>query len=326
MYFGTGGPPAVLRGIREVLNSIVGLAPRDYAGPITLSLKKTGEIAIHFPNLLIHAFAPETVNAWSSLLWQQTPLCNVAFLAAYSDKFIIESGDAKTQAVWRFNDAGVQTNCGGNQTTPHLRFTFRPIDDYGRGLTDDHAYQLGAMLKDLSALRPGLSTRLSVARWPHEVRYYYAQGLRSLLFEEDFARYSLHPECIEFKGEKAGMRVEGCLRFVHAGNPLVRNWVNLHPTQGGAHLTGLGKALTKIFPDAKGGCRTARFITNSNTGAMVKIPHSFIGALVLETEDPRYEGPTKDILLGDEIKEFVREVALQQIPPQWKKLREAKIL
>jgi DNA gyrase/topoisomerase IV subunit B len=329
MYFGQSGPPAVLSGIREVLSVVLSLAPRGYAGPVTIILKSSGQISIEFPNLALSAFDPETVEAWMGAFLSQATLpkahlYNVAFLAAYSEEFAIESGNLKTQATWRFNDSGVKTKRSRRRGFPHLRFTFRPINDYGRALTDDHVYQLGAMLKDLSTLRPGLGTRLCPARWPHELRYFYAHGLRSLLFEEDFARHSLHPACIQFQGEKPGMRVEGCLRFVHAGTPSVRNWVNLHPTQGGAHLTGLGKALTQIFPDARKGCRTARFITNSNIGTMVEVPHSFIGALVLETDDPRYEGPTKDILLGDDIEEFVCEVALQQIPPQWKKLRDAK--
>ena len=116
------------------------------------------------------------------------------------------------------------------------------------------------------------------------------------------------------------MKLDGCMRFLHAGTPRIRSYVNFSPVQGGAHLEGVGKALRATFAHATRGCRPLMFITNSNTGARVRVPHSFIGVLHLQTEDARFEGPTKDILLGDDVREFTYSVVLPKLK-EWQARR-----
>ena len=110
---------------------------------------------------------------------------------------------------------------------------------------------------------------------------------------------------LSFRRETKKMSVEGYLRIVHAGVPFAWNYVNFKPTQGGAHLEGFGAALRDVVPHSTHGCRELNFVTNPDTGAHIKVPHSFIGALHLRTSQPRFAGPTKDILMGDDVREFV---------------------
>jgi DNA gyrase/topoisomerase IV subunit B len=323
LYLGAAGTEAVSRAICEILQVIIIRAPKHYKGPVNVFVSQAGRISVHFTGLAMADLDPDHVQDWYGRFFSDRHLAMLPIALGFSDECSIESADGKRKALWKFSDeTGVVTKRTSRRGTPSLKISFTPVSDLGRSLTRDHLYGIGSMLKDLSLLRSGLGTALRADALAGELHYFHEQGLRSFLFEEDYARWSLHPECLSFKGRAQGMKVEGHLRFLHAGTPHVRNWVNLHPTQGGAHLEGLGDALGEMFPDADMGCRALQFITNSNIGAYVRLPHSFIGAVRVDLDDPRYDGPTKDILLGDDVRRFVRDAALEHLPEQWTRLRK----
>jgi hypothetical protein len=156
--------------------------------------------------------------------------------------------DFKRKAVF----SGFAPNSGPRRKSP-----FEPAwvgqagEDSGRGRP--RSKTLARPRNATEMLNPGLQTRLRVERTGAEAAHLYDKGLRSLLFEEDYARYPQHAGCLHFRGAIKGMKVEGALRLLHAGTPCVRTWVNYRATQGGAHLEGLGAALKDLFPDEKMG-------------------------------------------------------------------------
>ncbi len=118
------------------------------------------------------------------------------------------------------------------------------------------------------------------------------------------------------------MSVEGHLRFLHAGVPWVKTFVNYHPTQGGTDLEGLGQALRDLFPDCGKGCRVLTLVTNPDTGAKIRVPHSFIGVMHLQTTRPSYAGPTRDVLCDPEARAFVHQAASVPLREQWAALQK----
>jgi hypothetical protein len=44
----------------------------------------------------------------------------------------------------------------------------------------------------------------------------------------------------------------------------------------------------------------------------------------MRTEAPKFAGPTRDILVGDDIREFVHRIAAPQLLAQWRNHQEAK--
>ena len=325
MYFGVGGTDAIPHAVHYIVERVISLAPVRYRGPVSVFVAENGHVTAHFAGLRLSTLKPANVGHWTND-FHQARLWMIGAAVGFSEEFKIESSDGRRKATWRFTEkTGVRTNVSITQGEPAIRICFRPLATAAQGLTHEHFYSIAAMLKDLSLLRPGLAISLRADRLAGEISYFYQQGLRSLLSEEDYARWSLHRECISFTGEGDKMSVEGHLRFLHAGNPHVRSYVNFHPTQGGAHLEGLGMALQELFPDSARGCRVVSFVTNSNTGAQVKLPHSFIGALQLRFNDPRYDGPTKDILIGDDVREFVYRTAIAQLKQQWERLRKQRM-
>jgi len=63
------------------------------------------------------------------------------------------------------------------------------------------------------------------------------------------------------------------------------------------------------------------FMTNSDRRKFVRLPHAFVAALHVQMANPRFESPTRDILIADDVREFVRDTALSTLPAQWAALR-----
>lgn len=324
MYFGTQGSAAIPRMMRGLIDAVLASATAKYSGPISVSVTGRGRrqiISIEFGGLCSKIFSPARMDAsldtlLSSKGWE------IGAVAGASDQFILESCDGKKRARLAIRDGfRVSTKVTASARKPSLRVTFQPLVSVFNYLSHEGLYSIAGNLRDLSLLRRGTPTRFHADALDGELRYFYQHGLESLLFEDDYARWPLHPGCLSFKASSKDMSVEGHLRFLHAGVPFVQNYVNFHPTQGGAHLEGLGAALRELFPDNSRGCRQAPFVTNPDTGARIEVPHTFIGAMHLRTANPKYYGPTKDVLLGDEVCEFVRLAASEPLRQQWQALR-----
>jgi DNA gyrase/topoisomerase IV subunit B len=186
-------------------------------------------------------------------------------------------------------------------------------------------HRLAGILQEQAVLRPGLSILLSQHKPEMQCQWQYIEGLAGYLEELDHSRWPIHPGQIVVFAAEGGLKLELRLRFVHAGIPEVRNWVNFEPTQGGAHLEGFGDALQALFPEARTGCRVVNFVTNADSGASVKLPHPFIAALHLQMDAPKYEGPTRDILMDDGVRKFVREAICAVLPKQWEELKNRRV-
>jgi DNA gyrase/topoisomerase IV subunit B len=320
MYLGVGGPDAIPRVVQYIVQALCRIQAVPYRGPLTVSVNKGGTVIVESPNTSGGIFHPAAVGQWIDAMLDQK-WWMLAAACGFCERFEIHAADKQKIATLTFADnQGFITNISPQHGESFIRFVLEPSQPHFGGLNTAHLYAIAGMLKDVSLLHPGLATKLSGDWLQAELRYLYQEGFRSFLFEEDHSRFSISDDCVEFAHNRDEMKIAGCLRFVHAGNPHVRSYVNFLPTQGGAHLEGVGKALGEIFPDAKRGCRPLMFITNSNTGAHVHVPHSFIGVLHLQTDNPRFDGPTKDILLGDDVREFVYAAVLPKLS-EWQSRR-----
>lgn len=320
MYFGNEPVPRIFH---DLLDAILGHAPRHYPGPISVRVTKQGVITIHFAGLVSPFFKPAQLDSWLNRLcpgkyftWPILPV------AALSEIFRVESSTARQKAILTMRHGQrVNTDTRSASGASFLKVTYKADATIVGRLSQEELYNFSGRLRDLSLLRAGLATQFHADVLPGEIRYCYKSGLESYLFEEDYFRFSQHPGVISFKRRGNGMAVECALRFLHAGVPHVRSYVNYQPTQGGAHLEGLGLALNDLFPDSKWGCREVTFVTNPDTGAKVVLPRCFIG--IIHVQAPaRFSGPTKDILIGDEIRAFVHESANDPLREQWERLEK----
>lgn len=330
MYFGNGAPtliPAITIG---VLDGVLNLAHDDYKGPIKIDLRPTAGgqvITFLFSGAVSRELSPKHCATWVQLLAHQREgrtAWQIGCAACASHTFELGASDGKRMARLHIVEgARVSSTSKRSRGAPFLRIRFRPDAKIFGHITAHEVLKIAGAIRDHAALHPGLFISFKHNAFPGERGYYYPEGLKSLLFEADYQRHSLHLGCLSFQRRTKQMSVEGHLRMVHAGVPFVWNYVNFKPTQGGAHLEGLGDALRDLFPDSTRGCRELDFVTNSDTGTRIKVPHSFIGALHFQGP-ARYRGPTKDVLIGDDVREFVHKAASAALRRQWNDLEKRR--
>jgi DNA gyrase/topoisomerase IV subunit B len=306
-----------------LLEAVVDMAKVDYQGPIHVAVEDKGEghaILLHFSDLAISALSTGKLTKGGAMPWPNE-MAPFAFAVSASDRFAVASCDGtQTVTLKVANGVRVSTTRRAGRGRPFLKIRFVPAAASFPPLSPQQLYSIAGLLRDHSLLRPGLATRLTADVLAHGLSYYYRDGLKNFLLEEDHCRWPLHEGCLSFASSTKEMSVEGHLRFLHAGVPIMHSYVNGHRTMGGAHLEGLGMALSKMFPDSRRGCRCLEFVTNPDTGAKVKVPHSFLGAMQIRIRAPHYYGPTKDVLMGDDVREFVASAATKTLCEQWRAL------
>lgn len=320
MYFGCGGCEAIPKMVGYAVTSVLTNGADAWRGKLSISVKNTDvqRITVTFDGLLYDEFLPRKEVDWFGVLTSRgSHDWWLEIIAGASVEFAIESSDGVTCRRMEIRDEAEisEAICGGDGSV-YLKIIFSPAADVFKRCGYNEYYKITGWLRDMSMLRAGMTTRFAADDLEGEVGCHYRDGMRSYIMEADYARYSQHPECLHFAAIEKDMKVECYLRFVHTGTPYVKNFVNYYPTQGGSHLEGLGKALRKLFPDSTRGCRQSRFVTNPDTGKGVVIPRPFIGVMHLQLENPQYHGPTRDVLMRDEVSEFVYRAAAETLKEQ----------
>lgn len=326
MYFGKSGLEAIPDLVSTVIKAVLKQAGfrRECRVEVELVGKRRQEIGIRFSKLARSpriAIQPE--RWWSTRQPMAYPI-GLAAAAATELMITLSSGGRTWELV---TDNGCLPSVRSRRArrdapdlSIHLKLDARTFGT----LNNDGFHRLCGILCDHAALHSGVAVSLQPRKPGVQRAWQYPGGLTSYLEELDHSRFPLHPGKIEVAAVRDDMRLELVTRFVHAGIPTVRSWVNFGPTQGGAHLEGFADALEKLFPDSTHGCREVTFVANADTGRQVLLPHPFVAALHLRMDSPRYSGPTKDILDGVHVREFIRDTCSEVLAAKWEELRSQR--
>lgn len=321
MYFGCGGAGAIVKMVMYAVSSVLDNEADAWRGKVEVSITNeiTQRITVSFHGLLYDKFSPDKDVNWFAVLTERG-LWNwwLGIIAGACGEFVLESSDGSVCRRLELRDCLEVSDIvrkGDGET--YFKITFSPVAAYFHTIRVDECYQIIGWLRDLSMLRSGMKTRFTADDLEGEFCGYYKEGMKSFLFEADYSRYVQHPGCLHFAAEAEAMKVECYLRFLHAGTPTVKSFVNYHPTVGGSHLEGLGKALRVVFPDNTRGCRQSRFITNPDTNKGVVIPRPFVGVMHVQLAEPRFYGPTRDVVMMKEVAKFVYKAGAETLKKQW---------
>jgi DNA gyrase/topoisomerase IV subunit B len=320
MYFGASGREGVPKLFLMLINGVLRLTPIDYKGPIEVSITRQADddvMQVLFKGLTaswLPAAHPETWVA--GLAKPEAFQLNLVPMAGSVCVLECSDGKRKGSLRWSSGNPG-KARVSASTNPPFMRFRLRPDREIFHTAGHNQLYQMAGILRDFCLLRPGLAATFRSDVLGKEIRYFYKQGMKSYLMEADYQRFPLHPGYLGFQLADGDTKVECFLRFVHAGSAQVRSYVNFHPTQGGTHLEGLGMALKELCGPEARGCRDILFLTNPDTGKQLFLPWPFIGVLHFQTPEPRYRGPTKDILDNTEATDFVYRAAKTQLRGQW---------
>lgn len=318
MYFGRSGSAAITEMVKLLALWLAGFDEEAKAGTLSIEVKDetdSVEVTMLLEGEGCERFATKNPADWFS----EAQIYSAAWMVAgASSEMTIDASikDCRIKVITS-DEHGVRTARRRPTTADRVRIVFQPHPASFGSSSDDELGRMAGILEDIAILAPGLSVRLTSSNPKRTFAWTYPRGLRDWLMKRDHSRWPLHPGTLSFSDDADGMQVEGHLRFLHAGVSEMRSWVNGHPTQGGAHFEGLGDVLRQLFPDPDRGCRRVPFAVNSDEESLLWLPHCFVGAMRLKVPDPRYAGPTKDILLGEAVREFVRPAAAKTLPQQW---------
>ena len=304
LYFGGSGPMAVRELIRQLVSWCLGEATPPSQNALAINLSATNgatRIELIWTGGDCPWADPARPDSWFSesagVVYQPRAL----LAAAAANDFCLDSSTSKHRVqVIGHLDQPVVVRRRKPLAVPRVRMVFELDPAFGT-LSAESCNALAASLEDLTVLHAGTQIQLQ-SPFTGPLSWCFPGGVRDWVLRQDHRRWQIHGGTLSFNAISPLGSVEGHLRFLHAGTTRLHSWVNGFPCFGGSHFEGLGEALQRLFPDPDSGCRPVPFCTNPDEGSQAILPHCFVGALRLELNEPRYCGPTKDILELPEVR------------------------
>ena len=185
--------------------------------------------------------------------------------------------------------------------------TFKP-DPSIFTLTTTYRYEiLAARLRELAFLNKGIALTITDMREkneqgePHSERFYSENGLQEFVQYLDKTRgEKIIDSIIYLDSEKNGIPVEVAMQYNNSFSENVHSYVNnINTIEGGTHLTGFRRALTrtlKRYADESGMLSKIKFEISGDD-----FREGLTAVVSVKVAEPQFEGQTKTKLGNDEV-------------------------
>ena len=194
-------------------------------------------------------------------------------------------------------------------------------------------------LKELAFLNPGVEITLIDKRTEPEtiLTFKFEDGIKGFLDELTDSKKTIHDHSVYFKDTKEInnqiYEVEVVLRWTNATSDHILTYVNnINTKEGGTHLKGLRRALTKVINDYIKKYKLDKKIKNEKV-EIEDIVEGLIGILSVKVSEPQFEGQTKTKLGNPEVESVVYSTVtehlsdyLEKYPDDAKKILERIIV
>ncbi|MGA0122925.1 MAG: toprim domain-containing protein, partial [Gaiellales bacterium] len=198
----------------------------------------------------------------------------------------------------------------GEGTGTRVRFTpDRTIFDRNAHFSATTVQQ---RLREKSFLVRGLTFEL---RGPDGAEHVYRseEGLADYVRELNESREPAHPGVVSLSGESGGIPIEIALQWTNAAEDRLYGFCNVVNTvDGGTHVSGLRRALTRVLNQAAYDAGRLKKDKGETLDAK-DVADGLTGAVSVMLEDPQFEGQTKGRLNNQEAQTAVAAFAGQAL-------------
>ena len=201
-------------------------------------------------------------------------------------------------------------DCGEETGT---KVTFQPDKEIFEETVFEYKI-LQQRLREMAFLTKGLKIRLIDKRTEKEQEqtFHYEGGIKEFVQYINRSATPLYEDVLYFEGSKNNVLVEVALQHNNGYNEGIYTFVNnINTPEGGTHLEGLKRALTRIFNDYARKNKILKEKEENLTGEDIREGLSAI--VSVKVEDPQFEGQTKQKLGNSEARAAVESVVSEKL-------------
>ena len=174
--------------------------------------------------------------------------------------------------------------------------------------TTDFDYDvLSKRFREMAFLNAGIRISIKDERSGKEDTYHYEGGVKSFVEYLNRNKETLSPEPIYITGMKGDSTVEVALQYTDEYNESVYTFANnINTHEGGTHLEGFRRALTKSINDY---ARKYKYLRENNVNLQGQDIREGLTAIVsVKLVEPQFEGQTKMKLGNSEMRQIVDNI------------------
>ena len=173
---------------------------------------------------------------------------------------------------------------------------------------------LQTRLREMAFLTKGLKIILTDERegMEQEKTYHYEGGIKEFVSYINRSTNPLYSEILYFEGEKNDVQVEVAIQHNDGYNESVYTFVNnINTPEGGTHLEGFKRALTRVFNDYARKNKILKEKDDNLSGDDIR--EGMAAIISVKVIDPQFEGQTKQKLGNTEARTAVEAVVSEKL-------------
>lgn len=165
-------------------------------------------------------------------------------------------------------------------------------------------------LRELAFLNKGVRIKFIDEIHDKEEIYYYEGGIKAFVEYLNRNKTPIHQDIVYFEGEREGSMVELAMQYTTEYSENILSFANnINTHEGGAHLSGLRSALTRVVNEYGRSQNMIKEKEENLTGDDVR--EGVTAILSVKLSEPQFEGQTKTKLGNSEMRGIVDSVVTE---------------
>lgn len=222
----------------------------------------------------------------------------------------------------------------GHVETTGTKVTFLPDKEIFTESVEFSFDTLASRFRELAFLNKGLRITLTDERddEKYSESYHYEGGLKSFVKYLNTNKSTIHPNVIDFEGDRDGIFIEIAMQYNDGFSENVYSFANnINTIEGGTHLSGFRAALTRTINDYAR--RSGLIKENEENLSGDDVREGLTAVISVKVPNPQFEGQTKTKLGNSEVKGIADtliseglRIYLEEHPVDGKKIIEKALL